>query len=251
MTEPFWVELAHPDKPNLLLLHGLGMAHRMWLPQYDELHKSFHLVVPDLPGTAQSKNSGDFSLESSASLLLDFLRQRNLLPIHVCGLSLGAMVALEMSLQADDGELRSLVLSGGQVHAPWLLMVFQQIIFAFVSEKRIVANLSKSIPTTDETMLRAAREDAALTGKKGFLQVLKSAGRADYRNALADIDLPTLVMCGAKDTANLGAAHTLAAGISDAELLVIEDAGHVWNVEQPVRFNLEVRRFIEKVEEGV
>ena len=250
MTEPFWVELARPEKPKLLLLHGLGMAHRMWTPQQEALHKSFHLIIPDLPGMAQSKTLGAFSLESSASLLLNFLRQQNLLPIHVCGLSLGAMVALEMSLQADDGELSSLVLSGGQVHAPRLLMLFQQVMFIFVSEKRIVADLSTSIPTTDEKMLRAAREDAALTGKKGFLQVLRSAGRADYRNALTHIDLPTLVMCGAKDEANLSAAHTLAVGIPDAELLVVEDAGHVWNVEQPVRFNTEVMRFIKKVERG-
>ena len=248
LPELFLTELAHPGKPKLLLLHGLGMAHRMWLPQHDELHKSFHLVIPDLPGMAQSKHLGEFSLPGSASLLLDFLKRQNLLPIHVCGLSLGAMVALEMSLQAEDGELKSLILSGGQVHAPRLLMTFQRVMFTFVSEKRLVTDLAKSIPTTDEEMFRAAQEDAVLTGKEGFLQVLKSAGRADYRNALAAVSVPTLVMCGARDKANLGAAHLLASGIPDAELVIAENAGHVWNVGNPTRFNAEVKQFVEQVE---
>ena len=220
----------------------------MWLPQFDALHKSFHLVTPDLPGIARSKHLGEFSLHSSASHLLDFLRQENLLPIRVCGLSLGAMVALEMSLQADDGELSSLMLSGGQVRAPRLLMAFQRVMFTFVSEKRLVTDLVKSIPTTDTDLLRAAQEDAVLTGKAGFLRVMKSAGQADYRDALAAVSVPTLVMCGARDKANLGAAHLLASGIPDAELVIVENAGHVWNIENPARFNAEVKRFAEQVE---
>ena len=243
----FWLELPKPASPKLLLLHGLGLGHRMWLPQH-ALNKVFHLVIPDLPGIARSKHLGEFSLQNSAAHLLDFLRKENLLPIHVCGLSLGAMVALELSLQAEDGELSSLILSGGQVRPPKLLMAFQSLAFKFVPEKRLITDLAKSIPTTDEKMLRAAREDAALTGKARFLQVMKSAGQADYRDALATVSVPTLVMCGARDKANLAAAHLLASSIPDAELVIVEDAGHVWNVENPDKFNAEVKRFVERVE---
>ena len=54
---------------------------------------------------------------------------------------------------------------------------------------------------------------------------------------LADITAPTLVIAGDADTAvPPAAASTLAAAIPGAELVVLPDAAHLGNVQQPVLF---------------
>jgi 3-oxoadipate enol-lactonase len=247
MIELYYIEKGNQNNPKLLLLHGLGMAHRMWQPQLAELSKNFHLLIPDIPGLAKSASSGPFSIEGCASALLDFIRgfSDQGYKIYVCGLSLGAMVALKMAI-LSQGEISSLILSGGQVKPPRIIMLFQKLIFSLTSKKRILAQIPKTIPTDDENIKAAAREDANLTGKAGFINVLKSMGKVDFTNQLSIIRMPTLVLCGEKDTPNLKAANKLAEGIPDAILKIVPGMGHVWNFENPDLFNQIIIEFLSK-----
>ena len=123
-------------------------------------------------------------------------------------------------------------------------MGFQQLLFGLLPEKALLESLSADIPTRDERLLSAAREDAAQTGKRGMLLAMRAAARANFRTGLSRIRKPTLVLCGSKDWANLPAARELAREISRAELRVIEGAGHVWNIERPEAFTEAVRGFV-------
>ena len=64
-------------------------------------------------------------------------------------------------------------------------------------------------------------------------------------DALASIRVPTLVLVGEQDEAFLGAAGYVAAKIPGAQKVVIPDAGHVCNIDQPELFNEAVLAFLD------
>ena len=70
-------------------------------------------------------------------------------------------------------------------------------------------------------------------------------------NSLPNIKAPTLVIVGANDAPFLNAADYMAAKIPNAAKLVIPDAGHAVNIDQPEIFNQAVLRFLESVGENV
>jgi 3-oxoadipate enol-lactonase len=239
----YCAEFGGRGKPTIVLLHGLGMAHRMWQPQFEALAQDFHVLAPDLPGFARSAGLGPFSLSGAAASVAELIRARGGAAATVCGLSLGGLVALQMAL-AEPQVVAGLILSAAQVRPPATLMGFQQLLFAVMPERVLLEGLASDLPTRDEAPLSAAREDARQTGKRGMLQAMRAAGRANFRPALSQIGKPTLVVCGSKDWANLPAARELARGIAGAELRVIEGAGHVWNLERPEEFTEIVSGFV-------
>jgi pimeloyl-ACP methyl ester carboxylesterase len=238
----FCAEFGVPGRPALVLLHGLGLAHRMWQPQCRALAPDFHVLAPDLPGFARSAAQVPFTLAGAAAGVADLIRSRAAGPASLCGLSLGALVALQIALDAPDAVSR-LILSAPQVHPPVALMAFQQILFRLMPEKPLRASLARDLPTRDEALLQAARDDAALTGKPALLQAMHAAAQADFRGTLHRLHLPTLVLCGSRDWPNLPAAREIARAIPGAELKIFADAGHVLNLERPAEFSQVIDEF--------
>jgi len=153
------------------------------------------------------------------------------------------MVALQMAIQSK-GEIVSLILSAGQVKPPRAIMLLQFLLFSLMPEKWILSQMPDSLLTDDRVIQAAAREDALLTRKSGFLNALKSASEVNFSEQLSTVQMPTLVMCGGNDKPNLKAARDLASGIPAAELKIIPDVGHVWNIENPDLFNQYIIQFM-------
>jgi pimeloyl-ACP methyl ester carboxylesterase len=109
LTALYVSETGPYDRSAIVLLHGLGMGHRMWEPQIEALSAEFHLLAPDLPGFGGSIAAGPFTVPGAARAVADLIAERTSAPAHVCGLSLGAVVALEMTLD-DPTRVASLIL---------------------------------------------------------------------------------------------------------------------------------------------
>lgn len=60
--------------------------------------------------------------------------------------------------------------------------------------------------------------------------------------------MPTLVLCGSKDRPNIPLTRELAAAIPGAELRIVPDATHLWNLQQPEVFNRTVADFVDRAE---
>ena len=73
---------------------------------------------------------------------------------------------------------------------------------------------------------------------------LSVMAEADQRDLLPCIEVPTLLVWGAQDERSLlSVARQFERAIPDTTLVVVPDAGHVSNLEQPERFNEAVREF--------
>lgn len=174
-------------------------------------------------------------------------------PVISGGLSMGAAVALEHAI-AFPGRVRGLVLSAfpssgeDERRRAWALGFAQAI-----EERGLDAAGSEFVWGARS---RFDPKGAALI-RQGFLehaphalahilrQVLAElASPATLAPALAGIDVPVLVVVGAKDPESLEPSTRLAEMLPNAELCVIPEAGHVVNLAKPSEFNAAVERFL-------
>lgn len=132
-------------------------------------------------------------------------------PLNLCGLSLGAVLALNYAIDYP-AKVQSLVLIGGQYEMPKGLLKFQNIMFRFV-------------PETSFQKMGFNRKD--------MIQLTNSMLDLNFREDLKEISCRTLIICGEKDHANKKASKYLSESIAGAKIQFIENAGHELNLEAP------------------
>lgn len=190
-----------------VLLHGLGQTAADWDGVVRQLPSSdAEIECPELFGAGE----GDVSYPQ----LLAKLERRYAdasEPLRVCGLSLGALLALDFTLRHGDA-VRSLVLIGAQYKVPRLLIDLQNILFRCMPE-RSFADMG--------------------TSKEGVIALARSMRSLDFTAQLSRITCPVTVVCGEKDHANLGASKRLAELLPQAKLRIIPGAGHEVNKSAP------------------
>ncbi|MFF4960182.1 alpha/beta fold hydrolase [Streptomyces sp. NPDC001222] len=213
------LEAGQIDRPALVLVHGAGQGARMWRRQMGTLSDCFHVVALDLPGFGG--RPGPFSLAAAVESVTEVARQ--LRPVHLCGHSLGAIVAARVAAETPDLVAR-LVLSGGPEIAP-----------GRTSAQRL--RVERHRPGW---LVRAISD---LPDRAGWIDILDALITSDLADVLPQIAAPTLVLCGKRDRASLPDARRTAAAIPGARLFVVPHAGHLLPMTAPHAFNAIVRGF--------
>lgn len=207
--------------PLYVFLHGVGETPQSWQDQVVAMPAGVKAVAPWLRGLRPGRDER-FSVTGAADEVLRLLNVHGVEQMALIGSSLGAVVALDAAVRAPD-TVSHLVLAAGQVTSPPGLVHVQRMAFA----------------------LMPARKLAAMgIDKKRFLAALAEAARIDYTDRLGDVTARTLVVVGDADRTNRAAAEQLAAGIADATLAVIPDAGATAHTDNPAAFNAAVFGFL-------
>lgn len=210
----------------VVFLHGLGEGPEVWDHQLTHLPSALPGIGLHVPGfDPDAPPLAPFTLAASAEALATELDRRRIRRAHLCGLSLGAMLALQFAMTRPD-QIASLTLAAPQAKPPRALMAFQSRVLRLVPARFLPAD---SPP------------------KPLLLEVLADAARTDLTPGLASIDAPTLVLCGRKDRANLPATRQIARAIPRARLRTLEGAGHLSHREAPEAFSRELNAFLADV----
>jgi 3-oxoadipate enol-lactonase len=196
--------------PVVVLLHGSGRAGRMWDPALGSLSGRWHVLAPDLPGFGRS--DGPFTVAGAARAVRDTIAVQTA-PVHLCGLSLGGVIAIRAAAQL-----------GSQVASlPAALRRFRQLpgpLLPFFSD---------------------------VSGRREWLRMLDELERTDLRGYLPRISAPALVVCGSRDWRAMPAACELAGGLPDGRLWIAPHQGHSWPATSPELFCRVVTDFIATV----
>ncbi|MDF1489073.1 alpha/beta fold hydrolase [Tessaracoccus caeni] len=206
----------------VVFIHGLGDAPGSWAHQIASLPDGFVGIAVNVPGLAPGGRAGEFSLGRAADHVIDEMDRLEIARAHLCGLSLGAMIAFRAAVDHPERVL-TLTLAAGQVKPPRTLMAIQHAIMRVLPEK-VVSTGGAS--------------------KAQMLAVLDAVARVDFTGELPEVAAPTLVLCGSKDRPNLPAARRFAKGIRDAELVILDGAGHQSNTENPAAFSAALNAFL-------
>ena len=190
-----------------IFVHGSGHKATSWEKTISYMTNNEDIVCPNLSSILEGKEASYENLYSS------FVKYCNEFDgqIHLCGLSLGGILALNFALDFPQKE-KTLVLIGTPYKVPKVAFRFQNIIFRF---------LPKSI---FETMA---------FDKKNTFALGDTMKNLDFSDRVKNIKCPTLILCGKKDSANMKSADYLSQSIRSAELKIIENTGHVVNEENP------------------
>ena len=190
-----------------IFVHGSGHKAASWEKTISYITDSEGIVCPNLSSILEGKEASYENLYSS------FVKYCNEFDgqIHLCGLSLGGILALNFALDFPQ-KVKTLVLIGTPSKVPKVAFSFQNIIFRF---------LPKSI---FETMA---------FDKKNTFALGDTMKNLDFSDRVKNIKCPTLILCGKKDSANMKSADYLSQNIRSAELKIIENTGHVVNEENP------------------
>lgn len=100
----------------LVFIHGLGEVKEGWSSQF-EFAEKYDLIIPDLRGHGEYLTNEEISIPNFAHDVICLLKGLGLKSAHICGLSMGGMVAQEIYRQAPD-MCRSLVLVSTFHYAP-------------------------------------------------------------------------------------------------------------------------------------
>jgi pimeloyl-ACP methyl ester carboxylesterase len=237
--------------PPLVLVHSAASDGREWRLQVAGLSDEFTVVAWDEPGAGRSSDvPADFGLAGYASALAGLVEALGA-PAHVCGLSWGGTVALELYRRRPE-LVATLVLA--DTYAGWKGSLPEEELRARVAgaERLLdapgaafqpaIAGLFAGAPPREVTELLDAI--AADVRPDSFRVVLGAMAEADLRDVLPRIAVPTLLLWGELDARSPpSVANAFARAIPHAELVVIPGAGHMSNLERSDEFNAALRAF--------
>ena len=245
------------DKPALLLIHGFPLTSEMWTPQIDDLGEFARVIAPDLRGFGNTDSvSGAYSVTILADDCADLLGHLNVAtPFVVCGLSMGGYIALEFYRRYPE-HVAGLILAAtragadsaeGKANRDKAVELAKEEGATAVSSRMLPKMLAAQNYENDEALVdfvKGVISNASLNGTIGALQAMKD--RPDSTPMLGDIDVPVLIIHGADDTLiPPSEAEAMHKAIPNAELVIVPDAGHLPNLEQPDIFNDAVIDFLE------
>ncbi len=233
----------HGTGPVVLLSHGYSATTRMWLGQVEALKGRYRVITWDMRGhgltespSSQSEYSEAATVEDMAAILKECGVERAV----IGGLSLGGYMSLAFYL-AHPEMTRALMLfdTGPGYRNPQAREGWNR-----TSEQRAVAFETRGLDALGggaEVRVSQHRSAAGLAGAaRGMLAQFDSR----VIESLDKVAVPTLVLVGSKDEPFLAATDYMANKIPGAARVVIADAGHASNIDQPVAFNEAVLKFL-------
>jgi len=244
--------------PPILFLHGLGMTRTGWDAQLEDLADRWRCVAWDMPGYGASAPLDGLSLEAAADAAATLAAELGG-PVHVVGLSMGGMVALQLALRHPQA-VRSLVLCDtspafgldGTDPDAWRAARLAPLdAGARVEDFAEPVLRAVMAPDADPAAIRAAVDSMLRVPVAGLRQAIAALPDHDVRARLGEIAVPTLVVVGELDEETpLAYAEALARGIPGARLEVIPGVGHYTPLEAPAVLNALLRDHIGTVEQA-
>jgi 3-oxoadipate enol-lactonase/4-carboxymuconolactone decarboxylase len=231
-----------PAAPTLVLANSLGTSMAMWDDQIDTLTQRFRVVRFDHRGHGgSSATPGPYSIELLGRDALAVLDGLEIEAASICGLSMGGAVAMWIAANAPRRVERLVVCCSARRFGPpeqWAARAALVRAEGPVTLLDVLMQRWFTPAMTDPGGLIRSRVRAMLetVDAEGYAGCCEALGLLDLSEQLGAIEAPTLVLSGALDPAiTPEAAYDLAASIKGSSLLVLADAAHLANIEQPAR----------------
>jgi len=242
--------------PNVILLHGLGGDATNWAQTVPALAPRYHVLVPDQIGFGQSdKPLINYRISTLVDFLDEFCNQLGIKKASVVGNSLGGWTAMAFTLaHADKVDRLVLVDSAGYSNArlggerpnrdallalePSTLEGSRQLLkLIFYNQQRI----------TDESVRQFLATKLQKNDSYTVDRFIDSIVRRDdvVDGKLGAIKAPTLIVWGREDALiRLPTAKALGEDIAGSKTVILDECGHVPQMECAVPFNQALLNFL-------
>lgn len=240
-------EAGGGDATPIVFLHGVGSDKSVWHPQLEHFGKTRRAIAFDYPGYGDSDAApGTTTRDDYASAILSGMNQLGIDRAHICGLSLGGVVAIAMH-HAQPGRCASLILADTFAVHPEGRIIYERSIIgssnlAGMAEARVDLLLASD---PDPKVRGEVVETMARIHPDAYCIGARAVWLADQRDRAGEIRVPTLIIVGDQDFVTpADLSNELVDLIPDARMQVILGAGHLANLEKADAFNRSVEDFL-------
>jgi 3-oxoadipate enol-lactonase len=255
------INLAYTDVgsgPPIVLIHGYPFNRSLWTEQADALRSKYRVVTPDLRGFGESDSSqGPATMNQLAEDVADLMDRLEIEQAVIGGLSMGGYVALAFARMVP-ARVKALILADTRAQADTeegKQTRFQQAEKATSEGMAGIADAMLPKLLTPETvskrpeLVKRVRDMMLKTKPEGAAAALLGmAQRDDQTEFIASILVPALILVGREDAITpVADSEKMQSRIEGSRLVVLENAGHVSNLEQTEQFNDALLGFLSTV----
>ena len=246
----YWKLEGAADRPPLVLLNSIGTDMALWDRALPFLLHDFRILRIDARGHgASDAPGGDYGMSGLARDVLAVMDAAGVDRAAIAGVSLGAMIAMELALDAPDrvAALALICTSAAMDRTGWAERVERvraggTAAIADIAMQRFLSPaFAQAHPEVAESVLRGllTMADDGYAGAGAAIRDMDLIGR------IASITAPTLVVTGDADVSTPAADHgaRIAAAVPDASLMAIASA-HLAPVEAPGELAAALRCFL-------
>ena len=239
----------------IVFLHGFPFDKTMWQEQLDYLKATNRVIACDIRGFGKSTDEeSPLSMDLFANDLILFIDKLGFEKVIICGLSMGGFIALN-AIKRFPSRFEALILCDTQCIADSHDVKAKRY-------KTIQDIKEYGVSNFNEGFIKNVFHEDSITNKPELVEQLRSvvfsnsqhiitqglvalAERSETCSFLDKIAIPTLIICGREDAVTpLDESKFMNKNIKGSVLHVINNAGHVSNLEEPAKFNKLLRDFL-------
>lgn len=242
----------------IIFLHGFPFDKSAWKPQVDFLKNTYRVIAIDIRGFGKSNvGTEKMSINLFADDLIQFMDALEIETATVCGLSMGGFILLNAANRFPE-RFSALIFADTQCIADT----------PQVKEGRTktIAQIEKEgTEKFAEYFLQAVFHPHTINNERGLIENIRGiiknnsseaiigglqalASRDETCSTLNKISVPTLILCGMQDTVTPATeSEYLNKNIANSLIHLIDNAGHLSNLEKADEFNHYISYFIQEM----
>ena len=243
---------------TVLFLHGIGGNKRNWHANLPAFAAHWHAVAWDARGYGESDDyDGTLDFLDYSRDITRVLDHFHSPKAHIVGLSMGGRIALDFAALYPD---RLLSLTLCDTHTGFshfseekkreFIRLRKEPLEKGLSPRDIAVPVARSLcgPNVSPEAFAALVDSLSRLHKDSYIKCIEASTFAGVHGRLGDIKVPTHVIVGSEDKLTTpDMCHAMAREIPGARYSVIQDAGHLVNIEQPAEFNAVAINFLKSL----
>lgn len=244
------------DAPVLLVANSLMANGSMWDGNIAALAERYRVLRYDKRGHGGSGlSAGPYTIAQLADDAIGLLDALGIQKVHFMGLSIGGMIGQQLGARYP-GRILSLSLCNTASEMPPRSLWEER--FEIARTQGIAGLVDGTIkrwftaPFIDRAPqeIEKVRQMILGTNVEGYVACGSAVRDMAQSTMLLKIKAPTLVLAGRDDPAcTVDQGTVLHRVISHSKMVILEQAAHLSNIEQPEAFNNAVREFIDSVDD--
>ncbi len=238
----------------VVLIHGYPFNRSLWTEQVEALSSTCRVIAPDLRGFGESDAAATATMNEMAQDVAQLMDHLEITQAAIGGLSMGGYVALAFYKQFPS-RVRALVLAdtraqadseeAKQTRAQQAKKALDEGM-AGIADSMLPKLLTPETVSKHPEIVKRVRDMMLKTKPEGAAAALRGmAERDDQTDLLPKISVPSLILVGAEDAITpVADSEKMHQAIAGSRLVVLENAGHVSNLERTEQFNNALLEFL-------
>lgn len=246
----YWVEYnGNPDALTIVFTHGMTASHEMFEKQVPFFREKYSLVLWDVPLHGKSNPYSDFSFENCANDLNEILENEGIKRVILVGASMGGYVSQKFIAKFPEKVLAFVSMDSAPL---WKFSDYDKVVGTYMNKgmkmldsktrKRMMA---RSVSRTKYTYDKMSEMLRPFTIDEINEQIDAARKSLSTESGFVKIDVPVLLVVGRFDVFGKILKYNIEwADESYYPLIIIENAAHLSNMDNPTDVNNAIEKFI-------